>query len=208
MKVCTKCNRTLPVDQFSRNGKWLRSRCRDCCKQYRKDRLANLPVNAPPKSKWCRRCEQNLPASKFSKKRDDSTGLSSYCKPCQSAVGKERSSALTVSLPVEKACTKCRLVLASSLFANNTSSKDGLHSWCRECTRLYQIQRIYNIAPEEYLGMAKGGCHICGAHDRLVVDHDHSCCPGTKSCGKCVRGVLCSNHTADLMAAAEYLKHH
>jgi hypothetical protein len=26
---------------------------------------------------------------------------------------------------------------------------------------------------------------------RLVVDHDHACCPGGKSCGKCVRGLLC-----------------
>jgi hypothetical protein len=25
----------------------------------------------------------------------------------------------------------------------------------------------------------------------LQIDHDHACCPGAKSCGKCVRGVLC-----------------
>jgi hypothetical protein len=24
------------------------------------------------------------------------------------------------------------------------------------------------------------------------VDHDHACCPGTRSCGKCIRGMLCN----------------
>src|SRR4029077_2130187 len=25
----------------------------------------------------------------------------------------------------------------------------------------------------------------------LAVDHDHNCCPGAHSCGKCIRGILC-----------------
>lgn len=41
-----------------------------------------------------------------------------------------------------------------------------------------------------------GACAICGAvedqEDRLMaVDHDHACCPGSYSCGKCIRGMLC-----------------
>ena len=27
----------------------------------------------------------------------------------------------------------------------------------------------------------------------LSVDHDRKCCLGEKSCGKCIRGLLCSN---------------
>jgi hypothetical protein len=26
----------------------------------------------------------------------------------------------------------------------------------------------------------------------LAVDHDHNCCPGKRSCGKCIRGLLCT----------------
>lgn len=37
----------------------------------------------------------------------------------------------------------------------------------------------------------RGGCQACGSMDDLHVDHDHACCPGSKTCGTCVRGVLC-----------------
>jgi hypothetical protein len=38
---------------------------------------------------------------------------------------------------------------------------------------------------------------ICGCKEPTghgwTVDHDHACCPGERSCGKCVRAILCMN---------------
>jgi hypothetical protein len=60
--------------------------------------------------------------------------------------------------------------------------------------------RRYGLAAGQFDAMlvAQGGrCSIClseFAAGLLTphVDHDHTCCPGQKSCGKCVRGLLCS----------------
>lgn len=56
----------------------------------------------------------------------------------------------------------------------------------------------YHITAERYLEMLEtqgGVCAICQKPPgvkRLHVDHDHACCPRTsRSCGKCVRGLLC-----------------
>jgi hypothetical protein len=38
---------------------------------------------------------------------------------------------------------------------------------------------------------ACAGCHTPMPDAKLEVDHDHACCPGSRSCGRCVRGLLC-----------------
>ena len=68
-----------------------------------------------------------------------------------------------------------------------------------------QLRKTYNITQADYdrmLAEQGGCCAICrtdkpgrgrfgGRFKNFCVDHDHACCPGKKSCGKCVRGLLC-----------------
>jgi hypothetical protein len=80
---------------------------------------------------------------------------------------------------------------------------------------------LYGVDQEWVLAKVaeQGGCAVCGTNTPggwdWHVDHDHACCPTEKTCGNCLRGVLCGNcnlilgHAGDsadrLMAAAAYL---
>lgn len=62
----------------------------------------------------------------------------------------------------------------------------------------YRTETRFGLTPEKYdaLKEAQGGkCALCrratGATKRLAVDHDHACCIGPTSCGRCVRGLVC-----------------
>lgn len=62
---------------------------------------------------------------------------------------------------------------------------------------------------------SQGGLCILCSRPAVAIDHDHRCCPGIYSCGKCIRGILCHNHNrglgffgddpAELAAGIEYL---
>jgi len=98
-----------------------------------------------------------------------------------------------------KLCRLCAQWLAVEAFYTNPTPKDGLHNRCIDCHRSERLHRNYGITFDAYRQMLEeqgGGCKICGGVNAngkdLAVDHDHSCCPGRKSCGRCVRGLLCS----------------
>lgn len=59
----------------------------------------------------------------------------------------------------------------------------------------YYSHRITTAEKVEMLAGQGGGCAICAAEvegRRAHIDHDHQCCPGGRSCGQCVRGILCA----------------
>ena len=84
------------------------------------------------------------------------------------------------------------------------------------------VARVYSLPAEAYRALQRaqrGLCAICqranGKTKALAVDHDHKCCPGRNSCGRCVRGLLCGpcnkmlghlrDSTEALMRARDYL---
>ena len=64
------------------------------------------------------------------------------------------------------------------------------HKQCGFCAKHENIRWRYGLTPAEYEALGNA-CRVCGSADDQVVDHDHACCPDKRSCGKCVRGLLC-----------------
>ena len=70
--------------------------------------------------------------------------------------------------------------------------------------RHYRIEWQYGLTPPQYDEMLRsqgGTCALCdrpepGGKGAFHVDHDHACCPGKKTCGECVRGLLCTKCNA------------
>lgn len=68
-----------------------------------------------------------------------------------------------------------------------------------EKRRFIMLKHKYKLSAEDYAALIASqgyACKMCGTRAEdlerpLVVDHDHKCCSGEKTCGKCVRGLIC-----------------
>jgi hypothetical protein len=149
--------------------------------------------------KQCSKCLQVKPHSDFHRKKQIHDGYAYHCKACVREYDMKENDPKRI-LPRKEQnglihCRKCEQYLDKSKFW-------GQLTYCKDCSSLVghsgNLKR-FGLTVEDYIDLEKSQnnlCAICKNNEkynrRLSVDHDHSCCSGSNSCGKCIRGLLCS----------------
>lgn len=124
-----------------------------------------------------------------------------YARPKRS--GSRRSSAQVLERDSEgrKKCLRCSRWKPEGAFYNGPQTSDKLQPDCIECYLWRNTLRMFGMSRDHWESIfeAQGGvCAICKMPEkpgkRLSVDHNHACCKGeSAACGRCNRGLLCTN---------------
>lgn len=141
-----------------------------------------------PIGKMCTTCGAVKSVDEFHKNKMGRLGLASKCRDCTNSRERER-----VALNPEETRRRAR--------ERQLKYQASLPPEVKPVRRRVALLARKGITAQQYedmLNKQNGVCKICDQpetkhHSPLLhIDHDHACCPGDKSCGKCVRGLLCS----------------
>lgn len=131
-------------------------------------------------TKQCRICLVEKPTTEFYKSSRGVYGVGPYCKPCHKDRGK-------------RAWT-------------------GYSDTFKQKRRDKHVLTKYKMTHQDYLNLLEnqgGCCAMCqtvqpGGNGAFNIDHDHTCCPGSISCGNCIRGLLCQKCNMRLVDSIEW----
>jgi hypothetical protein len=120
-------------------------------------------------------------------------GRGAYCvliaKSCTSCGRLKMASEYRVS---RAQCKACDAEVARVYRKNNPVTKEQ-----KSFQHRYTLYRLRPSDIEKMFESQNNKCFRCKKPfdftktKEIHIDHDHTCCPGPKSCGKCVRGIVC-----------------
>lgn len=131
--------------------------------------------------KLCPDCLIDKPGSEFYTKKNSHNGLNTYCKDC-SKLRSRKHYQLNRDRYISKA---------------SDWQKQNVGAY-RKINKKAQLKHLYGLSVDDVEGILidqDWKCAACGSEFMSIphIDHDHSCCPGRVSCGKCIRGILCGS---------------
>lgn len=116
----------------------------------------------------CSRCSVTKPLVDFPKSKAYAGGIRKTCKACRAAHQREYWTANPDKYAAHKKLTS---------------------KYRPPYTRHGLTKTEYEVLFNKYSGL----CWSCKDRPATSIDHDHTCCDKSFSCGKCVRGILCHN---------------
>ena len=158
---------------------------------------------------FCVHCNRQMSKASPGTKRGPNTvsyNAHGMCGMCAYRIKHKVSLNLPVNGPkirtqftdTEQQCIWCKQWKPLDNFRLAPTAASGHFSICRFCDKLYQHKLEYDRFLD-ILHSQNNKCKICYTvfdinsveSKKWCIDHDHTCCPGALSCGRCIRGLLC-----------------
>jgi len=162
----------------------------------------------------CYRCGETKPEIEFVPNQRDNKKYTNLCKVCRNKYlkeyynkpeNKERCNSQSKQWATEHK-ERSREIKRNSHNKHrekNNAKKRRERPFNKEKYYEWHLKHHHHMSREEYnakVAEQNGRCAVCGTTEfggkgkRLIVDHDHNCCPtGDDSCPNCHRGLLCDS---------------
>lgn len=191
------CSRRCSAKHRHGDNKPLEKRCPSC------DKLFEVPYKRRARKFCSQSCGtsyryRNKPVVEF------------HCPGCDKLVKFSRPSEVKSRKFCSVSCSMKHVRKLSPILHYKSSKCDACgeefyktsstQRWCKKCApdKIAQARMSkYGLSDPQFQKMLEdqvGKCAVCETplSGKTYLDHDHTCCPGICSCGKCVRGILCS----------------